>query len=213
MPYIFGYGSLIEQSSRLRTTPKAIYVLPATVTGFARGWWARTPSPGFSTTFAGAIPADKASINGVVYAVTQQELEDTNKREDGYTPTDVTGQIQILSGGYKPKDKVWMYVNKFKAGEREKSLPSASFPIVQSYVDICLTGCLQIEAAFPDDAKGFAREFIKSTQAWSNYWENDRINPRRPFVSAPAAFTIDTLLKECVPEEFSKIQLAPGHWR
>jgi hypothetical protein len=212
MPYIFGYGSLIEQSSRLRTTPRAIYVLPANVVGFARGWWARTPSTGFSTTFAGAIPDPSASINGVVYAVTQQELEDTNKREKGYTPTDITGQIEILSGDYKPKDKVWMYVNDFKPGEREKSLPSPQFPIVQSYVDICLTGCLQIEGAFPNDAGGFARKFIESTQAWSNYWENDRVNPRRPFVSVPAASSIDDLLHELLPDYFSKIQLAPGHW-
>ena len=28
MPYIFGYGSLIEQASRLRSTPSALYVLP-----------------------------------------------------------------------------------------------------------------------------------------------------------------------------------------
>ena len=170
MPYIFGYGSLIEQSSRLRTTPRAIYVLPARVSGFARGWWARTGSIGFTTTFAGAIPHAAGFINGVVYAVTQQELEDTNKREQGYTPTDITGAIQILSGDYKPKDKVWMYVNDFKPGEREKSLPTAEFPIVQSYVDICLTGCLQIEGAFPDDARDFSRAFIESTQAWSQYW-------------------------------------------
>ena len=212
MPYIFGYGSLIEQSSRLRTTPRAIYVLPARVTGFARGWWARTGSIGFTTTFAGAIPHAAGYINGVVYAVTQQELEDTNKREQGYTPTDITGAIQILSGDYKPKDKVWMYVNDFKPGEREKSLPTAEFPIVQSYVDICLTGCLQIEGAFPDDARDFARAFIESTQEWSSYWENDRVNPRRPFVSVPAASAIDGLLAKYLPEYFSKIKLAPGHW-
>jgi hypothetical protein len=212
MPYIFGYGSLIEQSSRLRTTPRAICVLPATVSGFARGWWARTGSVGFSTTFAGAIPDSSASINGVVYAVTQQELEDTNKREQGYTPTDITGVIQILGGDYKPKDKVWMYVNDFKPGQREESLPSPEFPIVQSYVDICLTGCLQIQGAFPDDAGDFARMFIESTQAWSSYWENDRVNPRRPFVSVPQASTIDGLLAKFLPEDFSKIQLAPGHW-
>jgi hypothetical protein len=40
--YIFGYGSLIEQASRMRTTPAVMYVLPARVRGYARGWWART---------------------------------------------------------------------------------------------------------------------------------------------------------------------------
>ena len=212
MPYIFGYGSLIEQASRMRTTPRAIYVLPARVRGYARGWWARTNSIGFSTTYVGAIPEESSSINGVVYAVSEQELKDTNDREEGYTPTDITGIVQILSGDYKPKDTVWMYVNDFKHGQREKSLPSPQFPIVQSYVDICLSGCLQIEQAFPDDAQDFARSFIQSTQEWSKYWENDRPAPRRPFAAVPLASRIDGLLQKYLSNLFAEIQLAPGRW-
>ena len=79
--YIFGYGSLIEQASRTRTTAAAIYVLPAKVKGFARGWWARTGVVGFSTTFAGAIPKELAFMNGVVYAVSDDELDRTDKLE------------------------------------------------------------------------------------------------------------------------------------
>jgi hypothetical protein len=81
MPCIFGYDSLIEQSSRLRTPPRAIHVLPDKVPGFARGWWARTGSVGFSTTFAGAIPDPSTFMSGAVYAVSHQELDDTNKPE------------------------------------------------------------------------------------------------------------------------------------
>src|SRR5271156_5303508 len=81
LPYIFGYGSLIEQASRMRTTPAAMYVLPARAPGFARGWWARTGAIGFSTTFVGAIPEKSSSMNGVVYAVSKEELEATNERE------------------------------------------------------------------------------------------------------------------------------------
>jgi len=211
LPYIFGYGSLIEQASRMRTTPAAMYVLPARAPGFARGWWARTGAVGFTTTFVGAIPEKSSSINGVVYAVSKEELEATNEREQGYTPTDITSTVQILSGSYKPKDKVWIYINKFKKGEREKSLPTAQFPIVQSYVDICLTGCLQIEQGFPG-VGDFAREFIESTQEWSIYWENDRVHPRRAPFTVPAAQKIDTLLQKHLPKLFADIQLAPGRW-
>ena len=179
MPYIFGIGSLIEQASRMRTSPTAMYVLPARVRGYARGWWARTGAVGFSPTFVGAIPEKSASLNGVVYAVSDEELAATNKREAGYTPTDITKDVEILTGGPVPKGKVWMYVNDFTKGKPLKdSLPTAQFPIVQSYVDICLTGCLQIEQGFPD-AGNFAVEFITSTQEWSKYWENDRAYPRR----------------------------------
>ena len=86
---------------------------------------------------------------------------------------DVTKDVEILTGGSTQKGKVWIYVNDFKPGELEKSLPTPQFPIVESYVDICLTGCLQIEQGFPD-AGDFASEFITSTQKWSKYWENDR---------------------------------------
>ena len=85
LPYIFGYGSLIEQASRMRTTPSAMYVLPARAPGFARGWWARTGAIGFTTTFVGAIPEKSSSMNGVVYAVSEEELKATNQREQGYT--------------------------------------------------------------------------------------------------------------------------------
>ena len=213
MPYIFGYGSLIEQTSRMKTTPSAMYVLPARAPGFARGWWARTGAIGFSTTFVGAIAEKGGSMNGVVYAVSKEELEATNQREQGYTPTDITDTVQILSGSYKPTDKVWIYVNKFKEGELQQSLPSPKFPIVQSYVDICLTGCLQIEQGFPE-AGDFAREFIKSTQGWSKYWENDRVNPRRSsFAGVPLASKIGHLLQKHLPELFAEIQLAPGRWQ
>ena len=168
---------------------------------------------GFTTTFAGAIPEKSSFINGVVYAVTEQELKATNQREQGYTPTDITDTVQILSGSYKPKDKVWIYVNDFKnEKQRLDSLPTPQFPLVQSYIDICLTGCLQIEQGFPEDAKGFADEFITSTQEWSKYWENDRAYPRRAPFTVPSAQDIDKLLQKHLPKLFAEIQLAPGRW-
>jgi len=211
LPYIFGYGSLIEQASRMRTTPAAMYVLPARVPGFARGWWARTGAVGFTTTFVGAIEEKSSTVNGVVYAVSDKELDATDQREQGYKRMDVTNDVEIL-GGYKPKGKAWIYVNDFKnEQELKNSLPTPHFPIVQSYVDICLTGCLQIEQGFPD-AGDFAVEFITSTQKWSEYWENDRVNARRPFLAVPQFWTIDHLLQKHLPDLFAKIQLAPGRW-
>jgi len=212
--YIFGYGSLIEQASRMRTTPAARYVLPARVHGYARAWWARTGAIGFTTTFVGAIPEPSASINGVIYAVSEEELKADDLREQGYKRMNASQfqEIEILTGGPAPQGDVWLYVNDFKnEKERLESLPSAQVPIVQSYVDICLTGCLQIEEGFPG-AKDFAAEFIASTQQWSKYWENDRVNARRPFVTVPLYWKIDALLQKQLPQLFSEIQLAPGRW-
>ncbi|WP_157439811.1 gamma-glutamylcyclotransferase family protein [Terracidiphilus gabretensis] len=196
----------------MRTTPAALYVLPARVKGFARGWWARTGAVGFSTTFVGAIRDKSASMNGVVYAVSDEELARTNKREAGYTPTDITKSVEILGGSFKPKGKVWVYANKFKSKQALKnSLPSPEFPIVQSYVDICLTGCLQIQQGFPE-AGDFAAEFIQSTREWSKYWENDRAYPRRAPFAVPLAQDIDILLKKHLPAQFAEIRISPSRW-
>ena len=135
MDYIFGFGSLIEQVSRTRTTPAAIYVLPAKVKGFTRGWWARTGALGFSPTFLGAVAETSGSMNGVVYAASEEELARTDKREAGYTRMDVTNSIEILGGAFKPKGKVWIYANKPE--DRQTNLPSPDFPIVQSYIILC----------------------------------------------------------------------------
>ena len=91
----------------------------------------------------------------------KEELDDTDKRESGYTREDIASHVEILSGGSVPKSEIYIYLNKFEEGQREKSVPTRDFPIVQSYVDICLTGCRQIEKGFPD-AVGFAVEFIET---------------------------------------------------
>lgn len=143
--------------------------------------------------------------------MSEEELKATDQREQGYKRMDITQDIEILSGGSTPKGKAWIYVNDFKKGERQKSVPVPQFPIVQSYVDICMTGCLEIQEGFPD-AGDFADEFIESTREWSNDWENDRVSPRRPFVTVPLSAKIDALLQKHLPKLFAGIQLAPGHW-
>jgi hypothetical protein len=158
------------------------------------GWWARTGAIGFSTTLVGAIPEKSNYKNGVIYAVNKEELGDTDKRESGYTREDIASHVEILSGGSVPKGEIYIYLNKFEEGQRVKSLPTPDFPIVQSYGDICLTGCLKIEKGFPD-AVGFAGDFIQTTQEWSKYWENDRVQPRRAPFTVPAASKIDKLLE------------------
>ena len=57
-----------------------------------------------------------------------------------------------------------------------------------TYVDICLTGCLQIEGAFPDDARDFARMFIESTQAWSKLLGKRSREPPQAFCIRACSF-------------------------
>lgn len=174
---------------------------PVKVWGHERGWWARTGVAGFSTTFLGCVPSTHTAryVNGVVYEVTEQDLLLTDAREMGYrralVPPD---QIEDYVGALEKDAQTWVYLNDFPEGKvPEAQLPNKRFPIVQSYIDVCLNGCLAIEAEFPVAAqKRFAIDFIQSTLGWNGCWVNDRIYPRRPFVHVPNAFRIDQLLKD-----------------
>ena len=138
MAYIFGYGSLIEQASRLRSTPSALYVLPARARGYARGWWARTGAIGFSTTFVGAIPEKSGYMNGVIYAVNKEELDSHRQARTGlYARRTSPTSVEILSGGSVPKGKVWIYLNDFQndqAGEESAHAPVSYRAIVRRYL-------------------------------------------------------------------------------
>jgi hypothetical protein len=98
---------------------------------------------------------------------------------------------------------IWAYVNNFDQSKPITSnLPNRDFPIVQSYVDMCINGCLEIEEQYPiAKLEQFTGDFIKSTFYWSKFWVNDRIYPRRPFIYRPNAYEIDKLLKEHLPDK------------
>lgn len=197
--YIFGYGSLIEKESRLRSTPNAKVAVPVRVSGFKRGWFSRTGVAGLSTTYLGCINETGSCTNGVIYEVSKDDLIRTDAREKGYIRISINFEdIACYSNQIEQDSVIWIYINHFSDGKVPPSnLPSKEFPIVQSYVDMCIEGCLEIESLYPEAKKNeFAIEFISSTFFWSKYWVNDRIYPRRPFIFRPNAYKIDQLLKE-----------------
>ncbi len=207
--YIFGYGSLMERESRLRTTPSAEFIIPVKVTGVARGWWFRGPRTGFTTTFLGTIFDASATCNGILYKVSEGGLTDTDTREKGYVREKLEGEkikIQRLDGeqALPTGATIWIY----NVNVNQKQTPDEYAPIVQSYVDICLKGCLDIRDMYPGTAD-FAKEFITSTKDWSAHWENDRVSPRRPFLT-PRAGEIDELLEAQLKDIFGNIKLPNG---
>jgi len=200
--FIVGYGSLMEESSRKRTSPNAGDALPVTVRGFRRAWIARGTATGFSTTFLGVVPDAGSGLNAVVYELPYEEAERTDARERSYCRAPVPPDRLRMHGNFPaPDGEVWIYVGK---PERSQA-PDARFPIVQSYVDIFLAGCLQTQDKL--GTEGFARECVRTTHGWSKHWVNDRIYPRRPFIYSPRAFAIDRLLKEEIPEYFDAIRI------
>lgn len=71
-------------------------------------------------------------------------------------------------------DDIWIYLTK------EPSEASLDFPIIQSYVDVCTSGCFELEEEF--NLEGFAQDFITMTDKWSSKWVNDRIFPSVPYI-------------------------------
>jgi len=204
MDYVFGYGSLIYSLSRNRTTPNKSKIYPLKIFGLTRGWWGIIPVPNPTTTFLGCVEAyrygiadDESYVNGVAYQVSQEELKEIDKREIGYSRILVDlKKTQDYTNQFQPGDKVWVYINKSDDLNFPKNVfPTAEFPIVQSYLDLCINGCLEVEKGFKNTS-GFCEDFINSIKHWNQYWVNDRIYPRRPFIHEPNAFLIDKLLEE-----------------
>jgi len=204
---VLGYGSLMEDDSRKRTSPDAGPAHPVELSGFRRGWFERGDSTGFSTTYLGVRPDAGSRINAVAYEVAVEELAATDARESSYCRTAVP--LEHLS----PREasfalpagaQAWIYATD----PRRIAPPDARYPIVQSYVDVFLSGCLEQEERF--HLEGFARECIATTGGWSEHWVNDRIYPRRAFVYQPRAYRIDALLSSTVPRYFDRIRIEGG---
>ena len=177
---------------------------PIEVSGFRRAWIARGPLPGFNTTYLGitADPSDK--MNAVVYRVPHAaDVKQYDQRESGYcrvlVPRDhikLLAKKKLLSGQY------WVYAMPQSVANIK---PTRRYPIVQSYVDLLISGCLNLQKKFK--LPGFAKACITTTHGWSKHWVNDRIYPRRPFIYQPMAWKIDTLLKTNLPKYFAAIHI------
>ena len=202
-----GYGSLMEDRSRARTSPRAGAAHPVEVEGYERGWFEHGSPIGFSTTFLGVRPDPAARMNAVIYAIDAQELAATDARERSYCRSLVPpASLKELDARFAlPGDaQAWIYVTD----ARRIATADARYPIVQSYVDVFLSGCLEQEERY--SVKDFARACIATTKGWSTHWVNDRIYPRRPFVHQPRAGAIDSLLAATIPREFASIRLDVG---
>lgn len=200
--WIIGYGSLMQEASRLRTAPLAKTVMPVDIAGFQRGWFATGSNTGFSTTYLGAIINKDSGFNAVVFTVNTNDVTALDTRESGYCRTLVQHtQIHPLSPKSLASGQYWMYTNT----SNSIAIASKKMPLVQSYVDIFISGCFEQEQQF--GLSGFALRCINTSDYWSTHWVNDRPYPRRPFIYQPQAGKIDALLKQALPKLFNQITL------
>lgn len=187
MHYIFGYGSLICADSRSRTgiTDAAF---PIEVKGIARHWSLHTPA--WQATVVSAHIERNAHCNGVYFQVDDFNLSLFDERESGYDRIELDWRdVTALSADPLPEDgKLWVYVG------HQIGKPSAERPIMQSYLDVIMNGCLDIHPQF-------AQRFTELTGQWEHL-VNDRENPEylRPLKSSQRHGHIDQLLQSHLPE-------------
>jgi hypothetical protein len=205
--YIIGYGSLMETVSKKATDDSSGDNKPVRIDNYQRGWFAKGLSTGFSTTYLGVIKKPSAHFNGTLFKLASTySLKNYDRREIYYCRVLVPGtDIHLLVEQKLPRGQYWIYALKPEL----MASPTARYPIVQSYVDIFLAGCLEIEEKY--HLRNFAAHCVNTTDDWSAHWVNDRIYPRRPTVYQAKARVIDALLQQQIPIFFNQIQLATNN--
>jgi len=190
--YLIGYGSLMEAVSRERTTPKVKDVYPVIVNGYRRSW--SYFAGNYHFTALGAMPEEKAHFNAAYYPATVDDIQATDLREVNYCRKQIPiSQLKPLVIP-RPKGTFWMYV----LNRKDARMPTLTYPIVQSYVDIFISGCMEIGEQYR--IRNFAAMCITTTSGWSSHWINDRIYPRRPFDTFPSARKVDNFLAQYFPD-------------
>ena len=201
--YIVGYGSLINEQSKKRTDETAQDNFPVLLKGYKRTWGIYGDFPGVNATFLIVLEDPSSSFNGVIYKlINPNKIQEYDKRESIYCRQAVSSdQLKQYAGILPNQKQIWIYSSRQKVIHP----PSTQYPIVQSYVDLFIRGCIEMEEKFK--IRHYARNCIITTGHWSSHWVNDRIFPRRPSLFEPYASKIDLLLKESLPEQFKKISI------
>lgn len=181
--YLFGYGSLINSRSRGLTSATS-EAFAARLAGLRRGWFA--PVAADRITYLAVQRTAGAACNGVIVRVEAANLPSFDAREKSHRRVTLNrSAIEVLDGSALAPGAIWAYECL------EAKAPTSDNPIVQSYVDVVLDGCLALGDAF-------AREFVRTTAGWRSPWINDRLHPRYPrhVPSSADPARIDAILEE-----------------
>jgi tetratricopeptide (TPR) repeat protein len=138
-------------------------------------------------------------MNGVLFRIPHSVLADFDRREVGYGRVALQrNQIQLLSSSSSESTsefdlscnnvRIWIYIPQ----PTHTATADPDHPILQSYVDTVLQGCLEW------GGEDMCRQFITSTQDWSrSYYLNDIPHSRRPWLYRSQDYQVmDALLHE-----------------
>ena len=186
-----------------RTLPLVENVEPLYLNNYIRSWNAlEDQTVSYSTTYLGIEKIIGARTNAIIFEVEQSFITILDKREFLYDRVKVNlSDVEFLNNCFDitSDDEIWIYVTS------NPQKPTKDAPIIQSYVDVCISGCIELEEQFK--IKNFAQDFILQTINWSANWVNDRIFPRAPHIHQPFAYAIDKLLFATITEYYKSITI------
>lgn len=154
----------------------------------------------------GIVPKRSGTLNGVMFRIPGHDALDAyDERELYYCREEVDSKMITALNSARPHlphhGQFWIYVTK----PQYTSFPTKEYPIIQSYVDVFLSGCFDIQKKY--NLANFAEDCVKTSDGWNDHWVNDRVFPRRAYVFEPAAVKIDKLLARLLPNQFKSVKL------
>ena len=138
--YIFAYGSLVNDNSRNKTIEFShpdihYYAEISPRLGYSRVFNVRTIKNGIPQIMLGIEKSLKpSSIKGILFKATNSILEKIDDREKLYDRMIIEHQFIKTDIKFNKNDVVYIY------NPKKISKISDKFPLMESYIDICLEG-------------------------------------------------------------------------
>lgn len=188
--FIVGYGSLMQEKSKRDSSDNVSDNTPIYLKGFTRGWMEQSTHEQPHTTYLGVKKQPGSKINAVYFQLQHPaDLLNYDKREGSYCRELIPKKaIETITSKHLPLGQYWIYTT-IKA----PYFPSSTHPIIQSYVDKFLVGCIELEEKYHLDH--FARDCIKTTKFWSTSWVNDRLPTHTRILVEPNVSKVDVLIQ------------------
>jgi cation transport regulator ChaC len=147
--HVFGYGSLLQHSTRARGLGARRRAVACELANYRRTWNVAMDNtrtiPGYKyyvdavtgarppwfVTFLNIVPDPGGTVNGVVFEVTRELLSQFDERERNYARIDVTSDVSLPMDG-----RVWAYTGRDTAtGRFELGLQTGRAVISRRYHD------------------------------------------------------------------------------
>ncbi len=163
--HLFVYGSLINmrQWQRKNLFPQA---QPVRVRDYRLGWY--MPVAQAACTVLAVVPQVGGCVWGLLVAIDSAHLDFSDQRElpFGYRRAALApSQVDFYHPAQACQlDQLWVYCTD------QPTEPTPACPVIQSYVDVVLEGCLAV-------GDEFACDYVRTLDGWT-HWVDDRAAPR-----------------------------------